>query len=154
MIGFTTSLVGSAQEAEDILQEASMVMWAKFDQFQPGTDFTAWAFAILRIKVMEWRRKQKRNPILDDGLLQIVADEAIELAATREAESRALSKCMEQLRPEQRDMVQMRYRPGGTLKATAIAVGKSHVTARKYIKQILHQLMQCVQKRLATEVRP
>ena len=41
-------------EADDLFQETSSVLWQKFDQFQPGTDFYAWACRTARTAMSKW----------------------------------------------------------------------------------------------------
>ena len=33
----------SSADADDVMQDATTVLWRKFDQYQPGTDFVRWA---------------------------------------------------------------------------------------------------------------
>src|SRR3954471_22737634 len=57
LMGFVLSLVPSWSDAEDIVQEASALMWRKFGDFEPGTNFLAWACQIARFLVMNHIRK-------------------------------------------------------------------------------------------------
>ncbi|HYM00134.1 MAG TPA: sigma-70 family RNA polymerase sigma factor, partial [Blastocatellia bacterium] len=50
-------LVGSAVEAEDIVQETYLQAWKSFARFQPGTDCRAWLYKILFNVVSHYRRK-------------------------------------------------------------------------------------------------
>ena len=59
---FTTTLLPVAADAEDVLQEANMVLWEKFDQYVPGTSFFAWACRVIRFQVLKYREKQARGP--------------------------------------------------------------------------------------------
>lgn len=40
-------MTGNASDAEDLVQEASMLAWRAFDRFEPGTNFRAWLLRIL-----------------------------------------------------------------------------------------------------------
>ena len=51
------TLVPSRSDADDLLQEASLVICEKFDEFQPGTDFVAWACQISYWRVRYFRQK-------------------------------------------------------------------------------------------------
>ena len=35
--------LGSADDAEEVLQQTATISWTKFDEFQSGTDFVRWA---------------------------------------------------------------------------------------------------------------
>ena len=44
ILGFILSLVPYVADAEDLLQETCAIMWSKINEFEPGTDFTAWGY--------------------------------------------------------------------------------------------------------------
>ena len=73
--GFVYSLVGDRAAADDVLQEVSTVLWRKFNDFEHGTNFNAWALNIARFSVLEWRRKQSRAPLLLDDESRALLDE-------------------------------------------------------------------------------
>lgn len=59
--GFIRSLVVHRADAEDLLQETASVLWRKFDEFRPGSNFLAWALQVARFQVMYFRQRQKRD---------------------------------------------------------------------------------------------
>jgi RNA polymerase sigma-70 factor, ECF subfamily len=62
IFAYVLALVPHWSDAEDVVQETSAVLWRKFDEFTPGTDFNAWALSIARYQVMNFRKKQRRGP--------------------------------------------------------------------------------------------
>lgn len=48
LYNFARWLAGSREEAEDLVQEAYLKGWKGFSSFEPGTNFRAWMFRILR----------------------------------------------------------------------------------------------------------
>ncbi len=50
--GLIFSLVPRGTAAADVLPETCAVMWRKFGEFSPGTNFGAWALRIARFQVM------------------------------------------------------------------------------------------------------
>jgi RNA polymerase sigma-70 factor (ECF subfamily) len=56
------NLVGDRTEAEDVVQEASLLAFRAFDQFEPGTNFKAWYFRILTNCCYGRHRQRKRRP--------------------------------------------------------------------------------------------
>lgn len=65
-------VLGEASEADDVLQEAGMMAFAKLDQFQPGTNFQAWMAQFVRnVALNHGRRLQRRRPqALANGTLE------------------------------------------------------------------------------------
>ena len=55
--GFILSLVHNWSDADDLLQDVTAIMWRKFDLYEPGTNFCAWALKIARFEVLNFRKK-------------------------------------------------------------------------------------------------
>ena len=47
---FVRCLLVRSSDVDDLLQQVNVVLWEKADEFQPGTDFGAWASQIARFK--------------------------------------------------------------------------------------------------------
>ena len=66
---FAAHQVWSRSDAEDLLQDAVMTAWRKFDDFREGTNFRAWIFQILvhlaANRNRAWSRRQKREVALE-----------------------------------------------------------------------------------------
>lgn len=59
---FVTSLLPNWEGVDEVMQETSIVLWRKFDEFdpdRPGSKFTDWAFMIARYEVLKYRRKRR-----------------------------------------------------------------------------------------------
>ncbi len=62
-------MTGRAAEAEDLVQEASLLAWRGYGSFEKGTNFSAWFFRILTNAFLSRYRKSRREgqPVtLDD----------------------------------------------------------------------------------------
>ena len=57
-------MVGDTTAAHDILQDTNLVLWQKFDQFQPGTNFFAFAKEVARYRVLRYRQIHARDAVL------------------------------------------------------------------------------------------
>src|SRR4051794_36154757 len=60
---FAMTLLANHADVEDVLQQANLTLWGKFDEFQLGTNFMAWAGRVLYLKVQQHRRKQSREKL-------------------------------------------------------------------------------------------
>lgn len=54
-------LAGNAADAEDLVQDASLLAWRGFDSFEPGTNFRGWFFRILTNAFYSRCRKRRRE---------------------------------------------------------------------------------------------
>jgi RNA polymerase sigma-70 factor (ECF subfamily) len=64
---FAMSLSGSADRADDLVQETVMRAMANIDTFTPGTNMAAWLFTILRNRFRSEYRKRRREVEDPDG---------------------------------------------------------------------------------------
>lgn len=152
LYGYVLSLSADPDAANDVLQEANVVLWKQWRQFKPGSNFKAWAFRIAHFQFMAYRQKQLRDKTLfSDDLLSTLANEAKEVDEQHEERAAALERCLERMPARSREAIRLRY--ADELKVTDIAV-KLHRNANA-VYQILFRarqwLNECVQKNALTE---
>src|SRR5436190_9458374 len=93
-------LVPNRSDAEDILQETSLVIVEKFHEFKPGTDFVAWACQIAWWRVRAARQKFARSKVVfDDDVLESVAHTAATMQVEISDRHEALARCLKRLHP-------------------------------------------------------
>ena len=147
---FILPLTGNPTDADEVLQETNLVVWAKWNQFQSGTNFLAWARAIARLEVFRFRRTKKtKGAINDEGLLSQIAERAEVLSDQTDARQRALTMCMERLRPRDRELIQMRYAAGQNGDRVAKQLGRPANSVYQSLSRIRRTLTECVQHRLS-----
>jgi len=151
---FILSILPHWADAEEAFQETSRVLWEKFDQFEPGTDFTAWACRIAYYKVLEVRARRRRGPLaFSDAFVEAVEEE---LSASAEPLSRrhaAMLGCIEKLKPRDRDLVRRRYRESATTRSVSAELGRSVSAVYKALNRIHEALFDCIERTLAREGR-
>src|SRR6266498_6170896 len=70
-------LVPNRSDAEDLLQETSLVICEKFHEFKEGTDFVAWACQIAYWDVRRARQKFARSKVVfDNDVVEAVSQTA------------------------------------------------------------------------------
>ena len=69
MRAFAMSLTQNASLADDIVQDAVVRAWSRFEQFNPETNLRAWLFTILRNAFYSHHRKHRREVEDVDGIL-------------------------------------------------------------------------------------
>jgi len=149
---FLTSLLANPDDAEVVMQEASMAMWKKFDQFQRGTNFRNWALQIARFEAMNFRRKRQRDRhFFSDELVGLLADDAARHATQLEEERRVLAHCVAKLNPSDREVLAGCYRNGSTIKQYAESVGRTPNAVQKHLARLRTALSLCVQRTLGLD---
>jgi RNA polymerase sigma-70 factor (ECF subfamily) len=150
LFAYVLSLLGDPDQANDVLQEANLVMWRSAHEFQPGTNFRAWAFRIAHFQVMAQRQRQLRARVLfDEKILTLLEPAAREVDEKYEAREQLLAGCLERLDAGHRDLLHRRYTEGQSLEAIAKACGKTCNGVAQALFRIRRNLIDCVTRRLA-----
>ena len=152
IFGYIVSLVPHLTDAEDLLQATSLVMWEKFDQFEPGTNFVAWGCRIAHFKVLHYYEQQHRAPLhFNEPMLAELADEVQQMQPMLDARHQALGDCLQKLTSRDRDLISRRYADGSSVSAMSAQVGRSIDAIYKALRRIREGLLQCVRGVLAGE---
>ncbi|MGD9128769.1 MAG: sigma-70 family RNA polymerase sigma factor [Planctomycetia bacterium] len=148
---YLSALVFSVEEIEEIRQETNMALWRKRDQFEEIENFNAWARRVAYLEVLAWRRRQNRGPhLLDDDVLELIAEAGTQQASLSDERSAALMHCVGRLSEKDRAMLAMRYQEEMTSAAIGEKLSRSSAGIRQSLLRIHRALRECVQKRLAT----
>lgn len=153
---YILSMVGSPTDADEILQETNVVIWSKFQNFQLGTNFKAWAREIARLEIMKHRDRQRRDKhqFSDEFVQQVAQAREDDIKSDlEERKRRALATCLDKLRPQDRELIQLRYRPGETGKDLAEILGRPANSVYQSLGRIRRALLECIKRELASEIR-
>jgi RNA polymerase sigma-70 factor, ECF subfamily len=152
IFSYIFTLVPSRPDADDILQETSLVICEKFDEFEPGTDFVAWACQIAYWRVRYARQKFARAKVFfSQDVLEAVATTAAEMNLELDARHEALSHCLQKLNPRDREFLLARYEAGCGVREAARRSGRSMAAAYKALTRIRKLLFDCVTHHLENE---
>lgn len=147
LLAYILSMGVRPEDAEDVLQDSASIMFAKIDQFRKGTNFRAWAYAIVRNEILRYFSKAKKRPLS----LTEEAYEDIEHLATDDSEVpsvqlRALLMCLEGLGDKARDMIMMRYRDNMQVKGIADELGRPANSVYVTLSRIRKTLQECISR--------
>jgi RNA polymerase sigma-70 factor, ECF subfamily len=145
---FIFLLVPNHANAEDILQDTSVVLWRKFGQFSRGTDFFRWAAQIARYKVLEYRKKATRDRHLfwQDDLIEAIAETRLADSDRLLEQRNLLAQCVRKLAEADRELLLRCFAKGRTIKAVAGHIGRPVNTVYKALNRIRNALIDCVEK--------
>ena len=146
-------LVPNDADADDLLQETASVMWRKFDEFEEGSNFAAWAVSIARYQVLNFRKKRRGKEIqLSDNILELIAEQVLpKLNSYLDTRLSALEVCLNKLAERDRTLIQMRYEKDITIKEISKRAKRPIHGLYKAMSRIHNALLQCVRLRLAAE---
>jgi RNA polymerase sigma-70 factor (ECF subfamily) len=151
---FVQTLIWHPADADDVLQEANLVLWRKAGEFDPTRPFLPWAMRIAQLQAMAWLSSRSRSKHrLSDALLETIACEAVAEAEELEPRRRALGQCLERLPADHRSLVSQRYQPDGCVNELAVARGSSPKAVSEMLRRIRLMLLECIERRVG-EVQP
>ena len=149
--GLIYSLVPRGADADDVIQETCSVMWRKFGEFEPGTDFGAWALRIARFQVMSYYNRRRRvQARLSDETIEALTDTIAEIRWESSDRIEALRTCVGQLKEREFDLVQRRYGVGENIGEIAGHIGSSVHAVYKALARLHVRLLACVNSKLRT----
>jgi len=143
------AMVPNFTDADDIVQEVSLVLWRKFDTFEPGTSFMAWAAKIARFEVLRLRRQRATGHQFNDALVNLIADRAERLTQHEDRRLTLLRSCLDELSERERQLLSLRY--GEDLRPRQIAEHRKESLAAIYkiLARTHRALLQCIRRKTA-----
>ncbi|MCB1092434.1 MAG: sigma-70 family RNA polymerase sigma factor [Verrucomicrobiae bacterium] len=150
LLGYLISLLGNRHDAEDVLQRASLTLWRKFDQFEPGTNFFAWASTVCFYEARNFQRLTARSKLrFDDDLLALIADERTRDLDQQDPRQAALGECMTSLSDANRSLLEAVYMDNADIGQLARQAGRAPQTFYNRLNILRRQLARCVDQRLS-----
>lgn len=150
---YVMSLIANRTDAEEILQETHLKLWREFDQFQLGTNFSAWACRVAYHQVLAWRKRRQRDRLeFSETFLDVVGREAESSAEELEERVSALVHCMDRLPSAQRELLTLRYTHELKIEEVALRVGRTVEAAYRALSRVRQLLHDCVTRTLACKV--
>ncbi len=149
--GLILSMAPGCQDVNDILQDINVVLWEKKNSYTQGTNFKAWAYAISRIKVMQyWDQQRKLGKIsLSNEFLETIAEaRSKDTPSYLEDKLQKLNHCLSLLKEKEQQLVHARYSESITLESYASQVGSTTGTMKVNLYRIKKKLKSCVEKKI------
>lgn len=147
------ALMPGERSVDEVVQQTNVKIWQKRGEFEAGTNFRAWAGAIARFEVLNYRKQQARDARikLSDELEDIIVAEVAGIDDEILSRQSALHECLKGLKSESREMLLSRYSGEETLAQLAERVGRSVGGIKVTLSRLRTALLECIQRRLVTE---
>ncbi|TWU19017.1 sigma-70 family RNA polymerase sigma factor [Allorhodopirellula heiligendammensis] len=147
------ALMPGERSVDEVVQQTNAKLWQKRGDFERGTNFRAWAAAIARYEVLNYRKQQARDSRLtfSDELEHQIASEVGELNDDLLDRHAALQECLHELKPESRELLLSRYNSDETLAELACRIGRSVGGVKVTLCRLRTSLAQCIERRRSTE---
>lgn len=143
-------------KAEDVVQDAFLVVMEKWEDFQEDTSVYAWVRQIVHFKAKEMHRRQAREvPVEQDQLLATISKAVEDHLDTEMAEHqrvlrKALEHCMGKLDKKVLELFVGFYWRSQSCEALSAVHNRSPNAIRLILSRRRKQLRDCVDQRLGT----
>lgn len=159
LFAYICALVHNLRDAEDIYQETAITLWQKFDEYQSGTNFAAWARTMARLKVLEFLRSKRRHHINFNARLSMELAETLAASDTASGADvaqtyhRALLDCMDRLTAMDQQLIARFYSRTCTLTEIAKQHGRSLQSVSNSLRRIRGILFDCIKQAVEEDQR-
>ncbi len=146
LLAYLLSIGVPAADAEDLLQEAAVDMIDKFERFETGTNFRAWAYAFVRNEALRYFKTRARRPLaLTSGAVEAIEAIAFE-APESPVLSRALALCLDRLHRFARSLLAMRYHENLSVSEMARRMNRPVESVYTTMSRIRKALQACIER--------
>jgi RNA polymerase sigma-70 factor (ECF subfamily) len=150
--GYILCMVNHWADADDILQEAVIIMMKKFQGFDSAERFLKWALRVARFEALNHMQKRGNHlPLFSPAVLEAIEEKAAREIQAQDSRREALQGCIRKLMGRDQELLRLRYEVGATTQSVAETVGRSVDAVYKALNRIHHQLLTCVRRTLAQE---
>ncbi len=149
MFGLCQKLAGQQELAEEALQDAFIRIWHHASEYHSDRGSPmSWMMTIARYRTLDLIRARKVRQTAGDDALNSVEDERSgPLEATLQMDgSAALTGCLDELSPEQRDSILLSYYRGFTHDELSTALSTPLGTVKSWIRRGLQVLKRCLEQ--------
>ena len=154
LVSYAFGMVRDWSLAQDIVQDAFIVVMNKWENFRPGTSVFSWVRQIVYFKTMEALRARSREiPAVDEELQSLVNETLHSHLDDRAAEhqnrmGKALQECMTQLSARNIRLLAGFYSEAKSCESLASMFNRSVEAVRMLLSRVRKQLRDCMENRL------
>ena len=156
LYAYIHSLVRDLNDADDLFQQTTLILWRKFGEYDRQRSFFAWACGIARLEVINFLRGRRRQRLYFGDHLNLLLIEAHEEISDEEGAERfeTLTKCVAKLRERDRELLTECYQDTAGVNGAARRRGRSPQSVYNSLRRIRRSLFECISRTLSQQSRP
>ena len=145
---YILTLVPNTADAQDILQETAIALWAKADEYRLEEPFMPWAtrfawFQVRKFRMYQARRHRHVVTLSDEALSVLAADRAKFESETADRDQ-ILQQCVDKLANADRSLLGQRYDQKISIREVARQRGVEPAQLYKRLGLIRQSLLDCI----------
>ena len=146
--GYIMTVVPNCNEADDLFQQTSLVLWEKAADFRAEGDFVRWACGVARNVIRNYRVKKRRDRHwFSDEMMARIADVRAEKSEWLDRMSAALGACMDELAPFDRELLVLCYEGQRTIRDVSKDLGRTENSVYQRLHRIRVKLLACIEQK-------
>ncbi|MEO0963494.1 MAG: sigma-70 family RNA polymerase sigma factor [Planctomycetota bacterium] len=149
LFAYIWSILGNVHQAEDVLQEVTIVAIEKCNEIENESAVRAWLRTVARLKSMEAIRASRRQPAaMDAAVLDQIGRAWQRLDGQKTSDLvDALQACVNELSPKARKIVKLRYVDAMKSGEIAELLERKVATVYQALTRAHRALAECVRRR-------
>ena len=154
-MGYLCAITRDFELAEEVYQNAAVVVIEQADKSETIRDFRAWAKEVVRRQALHAIRardvESEHARAISPELLEVVSNAFLEddsEAPTDREETRALRKCLDEIPTKKRELVAMRYEGVAAFCEISQQTGSTPAAVQRALSRVRKLLHGCVQRRM------
>ncbi len=143
--GYVTTMLPNPSDAEEVFQQTSLILWKKWQRFDPTRDFVRWACGIAHYEVLNYiRRSDHKHQHLSEAMLQRLSSDRMDRDEWLDQRKTALADCLQKLPDKQRSTFDRCYDGRQTIKTIAEETGQTPNALYMFLRRVRRSLYECV----------
>lgn len=146
LFSYIFTLLPHWSDAEDVFQQTSLVLWRKFSEFEPDSNFLAWACRVAFFEVRNFQRVASRDRLrFSDAVLAQLAEQRVIRPEDANQRREYLLDCIAKLTDGQRTLLLSTYDDEKSIRDMADANDRAPQTLYNRLSRIRRTLFECVE---------
>ena len=152
LYGYIYAVVRNWEDADDLFQAVSLVLWSKFESFRPGSSFFAWARQTAKITVSNFLKYKRLPNYVSEELLDDIAETVIETqSGGAEPYLAALRRCKAKLSTADEELLELHYVDNLGSRQIADRLQRPQPSVCHSLNRIRCWLLECIRLELARQ---
>ena len=135
-------------DVEEVLQQTAVALWEKFSEFDPEREFLPWATRFAYFEVLNFRKQKARSRVFySEDVMELIAEAHEELSEELRIRREQLQDCLDQLNPEDLQLLSRRYTDGTTIKSLSQQTGRTVKSLYRRLDRVRQLVTTCVDRK-------
>lgn len=156
LYAYIFAVVKNQEDTEDLFQSVCLILWKKFDLFQPNSSFFSWARQTAKFMLCSFLRHKRNMPNhASEELLEAIAGTVIKAQGDEvDLHLATLRRCKGKLSADDDELLRLRYVEDLNTVEIAERLQRLRPNVSRSLNRIRRLLFECVRLELARQGHP